>query len=35
MPDGVKSCVYYEPTTNGREAKIKMRLDTLREMKEE
>jgi len=31
MPDGVKSQPYYEPTTNGREAKIKERLDRLRE----
>ncbi len=30
MPDGVQSQPYYEPTTNGREAKIKERLDRLR-----
>lgn len=30
MPEGAQSQPYYEPTTNGREAKIKERLDRLR-----
>jgi replication-associated recombination protein RarA len=30
MPDGVKSQTYYEPTSNGREAKIRERLERLR-----
>lgn len=35
MPENIKSGVYYEPTMNGREAKLKDRLDALRANNEE
>lgn len=31
MPENIKSGVYYEPTSNGREARIKERLDSIRD----
>lgn len=34
MPEEIKSSVYYEPSNNGREAKFKERLQTLKQMKE-
>ncbi|MHB1000181.1 MAG: replication-associated recombination protein A [Armatimonadota bacterium] len=31
MPDSIDKSIYYEPSTNGREAKIKERLDSIRQ----